>query len=75
MEGLYYNGKEIESNVSNTTVEHKRMYEFVKRVIDIVVSLIGGVLLSPLFIILAILIKIDYITQAGKALCKRFLRK
>jgi len=28
-----------------------------------------------LFYLSAILIKIDYITQAGKALCKRFLRK
>lgn len=59
MEGLDYNGKEIDHNVSNTTVEHKKVYEFVKRIIDIVVSLIGGILLSPLFLILAILIKID----------------
>ncbi|WP_286077847.1 sugar transferase [Thomasclavelia cocleata] len=34
-------------------------YEFVKRLVDIVVSLIALILLSPLFLIVAIFIKID----------------
>ena len=36
------------------------MYKsFIKRIIDIVISLIGLIVLSPLFLIIAILIKLD----------------
>lgn len=43
---------------SNThSVKPKPIYDFVKRVFDIVCSLIGLIVLSPVFIILSILIK------------------
>lgn len=44
--------------VSNThSVKPKPIYDFVKRVFDIVCSLIGLIVLSPVFIILSILVK------------------
>lgn len=43
---------------SNThSVKPKPIYDFVKRVFDIVCSLIGLIVLSPVFIILSILVK------------------
>ena len=40
-------------------IETRRGYCFVKRIIDIVCSLIGLIALSPVFIIVAIVIKIE----------------
>ena len=39
--------------------EKKGFYKIVKRVIDIVLSLIGMILLSPVFLIISIIIKLD----------------
>ena len=36
-----------------------KIYHFFKRIIDIIISLIGIIVLSPFFIIIAILIKLD----------------
>lgn len=43
--------------INPVVIEKKYFYQFVKRLIDILGSLIGLILLSPLFIIIAILMK------------------
>lgn len=43
---------------SNKQIEDKPVYEFVKRVFDIIFSFIALILLSPVFLILAVIIKI-----------------
>lgn len=35
------------------------MYQFIKRTIDIVLSMLGLIILSPIFILIIILIKLD----------------
>lgn len=40
-------------------VEEKKVYEFVKRIMDLVGSILGLVVLSPIFLVLAIIVKID----------------
>ena len=35
------------------------MYQFVKRFIDIVLSMLGLIILSPIFLLIIILIKLD----------------
>lgn len=48
----------VKAAASNThSVKPKPIYDFVKRVFDIVCSLIGLIVLSPVFIILSILVK------------------
>ncbi|MBC2580236.1 sugar transferase [Clostridium sp. DJ247] len=49
-------------------IRNRRIHFFVKRLLDIVLSLIGIVILSPVFIILAIWIKLD---SEGPALFKQ----
>ena len=43
---------------SNKQINNKPVYEFVKRVFDIIFSFIALILLSPVFLILAVIIKI-----------------
>lgn len=40
-------------------VEEKKVYEFFKRIMDLVGSILGLVVLSPIFLVLAIIVKID----------------
>lgn len=51
------------------TIEGQRVYLIVKRLMDIFLSLIGIILLSPLFLITAMLIKID--DPQGKVIFKQ----
>lgn len=44
-------------NTSNKRIQSKPVYDFIKRIIDIVCSLLGIILLSPFFIIISIIIK------------------
>jgi len=45
--------------IENAPVMHSFSYRFIKRLIDITVASLGLILLSPLFIILAILVKLS----------------
>ena len=45
--------------MKNEVINNKKIYFFVKRLIDIVLSFIGIVILLPVFIIFSILIKLD----------------
>lgn len=49
--------KDINNVINSAIVERKYFYRFIKRAIDIVGSLVGLILLSPLFLIVAILMK------------------
>lgn len=44
-------------NTGNKRIQSKPVYDFIKRIIDIVCSLLGIILLSPFFIIISIIIK------------------
>lgn len=49
--------------------EKKRIYPVVKRIIDIVISLIGLIVLAPIMLIIILLIRID---SKGKAIYKHY---
>lgn len=49
--------KDLNNVINSATVERKYFYRFIKRTIDIVGSLVGLLLLSPLFLIVAFLMK------------------
>src|SRR5436190_22463626 len=51
----------ISTSMSSTSIvqEPSRAYYYVKRTLDIVLSLIGIILLLPLFLIIALCIKLD----------------
>ena len=51
--------QEIAVKEKNTVNDKKKVYKAIKRVFDIVFSLIGMVLLSPVFFIIAVIIKLD----------------
>ncbi len=59
MESVMKTTKYDETNIatSSKTVESKPVYSFIKRTFDIVCSLIALIVLSPVFLILAILVK------------------
>lgn len=40
-------------------VEERKVYEFVKRIMDLVGSILGLIVLSPIFLVLAVIVKID----------------
>lgn len=56
-----YNNEKMVYNIykSNEKVNNKMLYNIIKRVFDIVVSLCAMILLLPLFVVIGILIKID----------------
>lgn len=45
--------------ITNNIKEKNKMYKFIKRIIDIILSTIGSIALLPVFLIIAIAIKID----------------
>lgn len=49
----------IKDELGNKIKEDKISYLFIKRVIDILASILGLILLSPIFLIISILIKLD----------------
>lgn len=49
----------IKDEVGNNIKEDKIIYLFVKRLIDILASTLGLIVLSPIFLIISILIKLD----------------
>lgn len=49
--------KQILNNKNNKYVEPKPIYEFIKRILDILLSAIALIILSPVFLILSIAIK------------------
>ena len=46
-------------NIKSNSLEQKKGYEVVKRLIDIIISLIGIVLSSPIMLIVALMIKLE----------------
>ncbi|MGN0026406.1 MAG: sugar transferase, partial [Clostridium sp.] len=56
MEGLQEND---DSSVESLTKDKKIIYNFSKRILDLLLSLLGLVILSPLLVIVAIAIKIE----------------
>ena len=49
----------IKDEVGNNIKEDKLLYLFVKRLIDVLASTLGLIVLSPIFLIISILIKLD----------------
>lgn len=58
-EDITLNYQHKKNNAARTQNENRTIYLFIKRIFDISLSLIGLVLLSPLYIILALMIYID----------------
>ncbi|MCD5001688.1 sugar transferase [Enterococcus saccharolyticus] len=57
-EDVFIEKKIIKSNfIDSTKIEKKYIYRFIKRIIDILGSSIGLVILSPIFLVVAILMK------------------
>lgn len=59
MNGVSIGLEQQEKNTTLTIRKHNFFYLFVKRVFDFFVSIVSLVLLSPIFLLIAILIKID----------------
>lgn len=57
--GYEINGLAIDIDINKMEVNNSLFYLFIKRLIDIVGSLVGLILLSPIFIIVAIFIKLE----------------
>lgn len=49
----------MQNSILKEQMEHKEVYEFLKRVVDIICSLIGLIVLMPVLVVVAILIKIE----------------
>ncbi len=49
----------MQNSISNEQVEERRIYEFGKRTIDIICSLIGLIILMPLLVIIVIIIRVE----------------
>ncbi|KAF1303635.1 UDP-phosphate galactose phosphotransferase [Enterococcus sp. CU12B] len=57
-EDVYIEKKDIKSNfIDREKVEKKYVYRFIKRIIDVLGSSIGLIVLSPIFLVVAILMK------------------
>ncbi|MFB9769745.1 sugar transferase [Lactiplantibacillus modestisalitolerans] len=57
---MEYKEREIRPITIDISMQHKRYgYRFIKRVFDFVASLLGLVILSPLFLVVAIAIKVE----------------
>lgn len=50
---------DVESTINIFTKEERLIYKFMKRILDIAVSILGLILLSPLLLIVCIFIKLD----------------
>lgn len=55
----YERVKENYSKVESSEIPNKKVYKVIKRTIDIVLSFLGLIILSPIFLIIAIAIKVD----------------
>ena len=49
----------MQNSILKEQIEHRKVYEFIKRAVDIICSLIGLIVLMPLLVIVAILIRIE----------------
>lgn len=49
----------MQNSISNEQVEERRIYEFAKRTVDVICSFIGLIILMPLLITIAILIRVE----------------
>jgi len=49
----------LQNSILKEQIEHRKVYEFIKRAVDIICSLIGLIVLMPLLVIVAILIRIE----------------
>lgn len=56
---IYERVKKDYSKVEISDIPNKKVYKVIKRVIDIILSFMGLIILSPIFLIIAIAIKID----------------
>lgn len=52
-------GTSVQNSIIKEQMENRRVYEFVKRIIDVICSLIGLIVLMPILSIVAIIIKIE----------------
>lgn len=52
-------GKNVQNSITKEQMEYEKIYEFLKRAIDIVCSLIGLLVLMPILVLVAILVKIE----------------
>ena len=52
-------GTNVQNSISKEQMDSRRIYEFVKRTIDIICSLIGLIVLMPILVVVAIIIKIE----------------
>ena len=52
-------GINLQNSILKEQIEHRKVYEFIKRAVDIICSLIGLIVLMPLLVIVAILIRIE----------------
>ena len=52
-------GISVQNSILKEQMEHREVYEFLKRFVDIICSLIGLIVLMPLLVIVAILIRIE----------------
>lgn len=52
-------GTNVQNSVLKEQMQHRKIYEFIKRAVDIVCSLIGLLVLMPILVVVAILVKIE----------------
>jgi len=49
----------VQNSILKEQMEHREVYEFLKRAVDIICSLIGLIVLMPILVVVAILIRIE----------------
>ena len=52
-------GINVQNSILKEQMEHREVYEFLKRAVDIICSLIGLIVLMPILVVVAILIRIE----------------
>lgn len=52
-------GARVQNSILKEQMNNMRLYEFVKRIIDIICSLVGLIVLIPMLLVVAIIIKIE----------------
>lgn len=58
-EPILIRGINVQNSILKEQMEYREVYEFLKRFVDIVCSLVGLIVLMPILIIVAILIKVE----------------
>lgn len=58
-EGMYYTMKNVDIELDQAIIDKQYGYRVCKRIFDIIASVIGLIILSPVFLIVAVAIKLD----------------